>query len=73
MSEIEPREAPAVWGWVDDVTWWEYVDGQPTTSRLRICANEADARAAVGLDPEARVLIRAQGSAVAWEGGKGHG
>ena len=60
--------APTVWGWVEDTTWFEYVDGQPTTSRLRLCADEQEARAAVAVDPHARVLIRAEGGAVAWRG-----
>lgn len=59
---------PAVWGWVDDVTWFEYVEGEPTTSRLRLCADEREAREAVALDPHARVLIRAEGIAVADRG-----
>jgi len=73
MSESERNEPPVVWGWVDDATWCEYVDGEPTNSRLRICASEAEARAAVDIDPHARVLIRAQGSAVTWRDGAGHG
>lgn len=59
---------PTVWGWVDDVTWFQHVDGEPTTSRLHVCADEREAREAVAVDPDARVLIRAEGVTVAARG-----